>query len=226
MASRQSGKVSEARIRKLMCEIGRRIWMRGLCAGNEGNHSYRLGKNRFIVTPTGMSKGFMQPDDLCIVDGDGNQISGKRKRSSEFLMHAAIYQARPDVNAVVHSHPPHATAFAVAGVEMPTGLYPEAELFIGTVKTTEYVTPGDQRLGASLLPHVKNSNTVLLANHGVVCFDRDLEQAYYNLEIVDNYARILLLAKQLGEPKPLPQHHLEELVRLRSKFGVTGIPSA
>lgn len=167
----------------------------------------------------------MSPEDMCIVDAAGNQISGKRKRSSEFLMHAAIYAARPDVNAVVHSHPPHATAFAVAGIEIPTGVYPEAELFLGPVRITQYVTPGDHRLGESIVPLVQGANTVLLAQHGVVCFDPTLEQAYYNLEIVDNYARILLLARQLGELEPLPQAQLNELVRLRARFGVKGLTS-
>src|SRR5438067_13340334 len=119
------------------------------------------------------------------------------------MMHLAIYRARPDVRAVVHGHPPHATAFAIADVELPTGLHPEAEVFLGAVKTAKYVTPGDKRLGESILPYVKDSNTILLQSHGVVCFHPDLEQTYYQLEIVDAYARILILAKQVGSIRPL-----------------------
>ena len=145
-------RVSEFKIKEQMCDIGRRIWLKGFCAGNEGNHSYRIGENRILCTPTGISKGNLKPDDICTVDGEGKQIAGKRKRTSEILMHAAIYKARPDVKAVIHSHPPHATAFAIAGVELPTCIHPEAEVFLGPVKTAKYVTPGDKRLGESILP--------------------------------------------------------------------------
>src|SRR5689334_7378897 len=96
---------SEYKLKEQLCDIGRRIWLKGFCAGNEGNHSYRIGPDRFLCTPTGVSKGNLKPDDLCVVDGEGKQISGKRKRTSEILMHLAIYKARPDVTCVIHSHP-------------------------------------------------------------------------------------------------------------------------
>ncbi len=211
---------SEFKLREQMIDIGRRIWQKGFCAGNEGNHSYRIGKDRFLCTPTGISKGNLKPDDLCVVDGEGKQISGKRKRTSEFLMHAAIYKARADVNAVIHSHPPHATAFAMAGVDLPTCIHPEAEVFLGPVKTAKYVTPGDTRLGESLMPFVHDSTVILMGNHGVVCFHADLEQAYYNLEIVDAYARILLLTKSLGSVKTLDTGEMTELVKLKERFGI------
>src|SRR5881227_1141012 len=213
-------RVSEFKIKEQMCDIGRRIWIKGFCAGNEGNHSFRLGPDRFLCTPTGISKGNLKPDDICTVDGEGKQLAGKRKRTSEFLMHAAIYKARPDVNAVIHSHPPHATAFAIAGVELPTCIHPEAEVFLGPVKTAKYVTPGDKRLGESIMPYVKDSNTILLQSHGVVCFHPDLEQAYYQLEIVDAYARILILTKQLGSVRPLDGAEMKELLELKARFGL------
>ncbi|HEX8325757.1 MAG TPA: class II aldolase/adducin family protein [Tepidisphaeraceae bacterium] len=212
---------NEYEIKQQLCDIGRRIWQKGFCAGNEGNHSYRLGPNLFLCTPTGVSKGNLSPDDLCTVDGSGHQLAGRLKRSSEFLMHAAIYNARPDVVAVIHSHPPHATAFAVAGVDLPTGIHPEAEVFLGPVRMAKYVTPGDHRLAESILPFVQNSNTVLMGNHGVVCFDTDLEQCYYKLEIVDAYARILLLAAQLGRVNTLGLEQMNELIALKSNFGLT-----
>ncbi|MDB5324632.1 MAG: class aldolase/adducin family protein, partial [Phycisphaerales bacterium] len=133
---------------------------------------------------------------------------------------AAIYKARPDVVAVIHSHPPHATAFAIAGVELPTCIHPEAEVFLGPVKMAKYVTPGDQRLADSILPFVADSNTVLMGNHGVVCFDTDLEQCYYKLEIVDAYARILLLTAQLGNVNMLTGNEMSELIALKGKFGL------
>src|SRR3989440_9709342 len=213
-------RVSEFKIKEQLCDIGRRIWIKGFCAGNEGNHSYRIAPDRFLCTPTGISKGNLKPDDICTVDGEGKQISGKRKRTSEFLMHAAIYKARSDVNAVIHSHPPHATAFAVAGVDLPTCIHPEAEVFLGPVKTAKYVTPGDKRLGESIEPFVKDSNTILLQSHGVVCYSQSLEQAYYQLEIVDAYARILILTKQLGSVRPLDGAEMKELLELKARFGL------
>jgi L-fuculose-phosphate aldolase len=213
-------RVSEWKLKEQMCDIGRRIWLKGFCAGNEGNHSYRLSENRVLCTPTGISKGNLKPEDICTVDMEGVQVAGKRKRTSEILMHLAIYKARPDVKAVVHSHPPHATAFAIANVELPTCIHPEAEVFLGAVKTAKYVTPGDLRLGESLLPYVKDSNTILLQNHGSVTYDKDLEGAYYKLEIVDAYARILILAKQIGNIRPLDSAEMKELLELKLKFGL------
>ena len=124
------------------------------------------------------------------------------------------------MKAVIHSHPPHATAFAIADIELPTCIHPEAEVFLGPVKTAKYVTPGDTRLGESIKPFIKESNTILLGNHGVVCYGPDLEDAYYKLEIVDAYARILLLTKQLGSIKPLDANEMKELLALKSKFGM------
>ncbi|MCC6238779.1 MAG: class II aldolase/adducin family protein [Phycisphaerales bacterium] len=212
--------VSEFKLKEEMCEYGRRIWMKGFCAGNEGNHSVRLGNGKFLVTPTGISKGFLKPDDICLVDANGKQLAGKRRRSSEFQLHAHIYKARPDVNCVIHSHPPHATAFAVAGVDLPSCIHPEAEVFLGPVHTAKYVTPGDKRLGESIDPFIKDSNTILLGNHGVVSFAEDLESTYYKLEIVDAYARILILAKEVGSIQPLGSAEMKELIELKARFGM------
>jgi L-fuculose-phosphate aldolase len=216
-----TNRISEWKLKEQMCDIGRRIWLKGFCAGNEGNHSFRLSENRILCTPTGISKGNLKPDDLCLVDLEGKQCGGTRKRTSEILLHLSIYKARPDVKAVIHSHPPHATAFAVAGIDLPTCIHPEAEVFLGTVKTAKYVTPGDTRLGESILPYVKDSNTILLQSHGVVCYSPNLEQAYYQLEIVDAYARILILAKQLGSVRPLDSGEMKELLELKERFGLS-----
>lgn len=215
-----NGGASEFKLKEEMCEIGRRIWLKGFCAGNEGNHSVRIGPDRVLCTPTGITKGFLKPEDICTTDMEGKQVAGKRKRTSELLMHLAIYKNRPDVKAVVHSHPPHATAFAIAGVELPTCIHPEAEVFLGVVKTAKYVTPGDTRLGESLLPYLKDSNTILLQNHGTVTFSTSLEEAYYKLEIVDAYSRILMLAKSLGSVRPLDANEMKELLELKVKFGL------
>jgi L-fuculose-phosphate aldolase len=222
MAYVKGGSVTvDWKLKEQFCDIGRRIWQRGFCAGNEGNHSFRLGPDRVLCTPTGISKGNLKPDDLCVVDMEGKQVAGSRKRTSEIMMHLTIYKLRDDVKAVIHSHPPHATAFAVAGVDLPTCIHPEAEVFLGPVHTAKYVTPGDQRLGESIAPYVKDSNTVLMGNHGVVCYGHDLENAYYKLEIVDAYSRILIMAKQLGSIKQLTGPEMKELVALKARFGMT-----
>jgi L-fuculose-phosphate aldolase len=211
----------EWKLKEQFCDIGRRIWQRGFCAGNEGNHSFRLGPDRVLCTPTGISKGNLKPSDLCVVDMNGDQVAGTRKRTSEINMHLAIYKLRDDVKAVIHSHPPHATAFAVAGVDLPTCIHPEAEVFLGPVHTAKYVTPGDKRLGESIAPFVKDSNTILMGNHGVVCYGHDLENAYYKLEIVDAYSRILILAKQVGSIQQLTNDEMKELVALKARFGMS-----
>lgn len=219
-ATKPVNQISEWKLKQLMCEIGRRIWAKGFCAGNEGNHSYRVAENRVLCTPTGISKGFLAPDDICAVDMEGRQLSGRRKRTSEILLHLSIYKARPEIKAVIHSHPPHATAFAIAGIDLPTAIHPEAEVFLGVVKTAKYVTPGDTRLGESILPYVKDANTILLQNHGTVTFDVDMEQCYYKLEIVDAYARILLLAKEVGSIRQLSGQEMSELLGLKERFGL------
>jgi L-fuculose-phosphate aldolase len=218
--------VSEFKLKEQMCDVGRRIWQKGFCAGNEGNHSYRLSEDRILCTPSLISKGNLKPDDMCVVDMEGKQVSGKKKRTSEILLHLAVYKGREDVRAVIHSHPPHATAFAIADIELPTCIHPEAEVFLGPVKTAQYVTPGDTRLGESIKPYLKESNTILLGNHGVVCYGPDLEDAYYKLEIVDAYARILLLVKQLGSVKPLGGQDMKELLDLKKRIGFADPRSA
>ncbi len=213
-------RLPEFKLREQMVDIGRRIWLKGFCAGNEGNHSFRLDKDRILCTPSLISKGNLKPDDMCIVDYEGKQLAGKRKRTSEILLHLAIFKERADVNAVIHSHPPHATAFAIADIELPTCIHPEAEVFLGPVKTAKYVTPGDTRLPESIKPFIKESNTILLGNHGVVCYGPNLEDAYYKLEIVDAYARILLLTKQLGSVRPLDATEMKDLLDLKKRFGM------
>jgi len=211
--------------KKEICEIGHRIWQKGFCAGNEGNHSVRVGPGQYLVTPTGISKGFLEPADILLVDDQSKIIETNargRKPSSEFKVHLAIYQARADVGAVVHSHPPHATAFAIAGIAIPEGIHPEAEVFLGKVKTAPYATPSTPDLPNSLLPLIdQNTNTLLMGNHGSVNFDRDLISTYYKLEILDAYCRILLLTKQIGKVNVLNPSQLTELLEVKKKFGMS-----
>src|SRR6185503_15304804 len=192
---------------------------KGFAAANDGNISYRLSDDRVLCTPTRVSKGFMKPDDLCIVDMDGKQVSGKRKRSSEILLHLSIMKTRPDVKACVHCHPPHATAFAVAHEPIPKCILPEVEVFLGEVPIAKYETPGDQRFADTIAPYVKDCNTILLANHGTVTFGPTLENAYFNTEIIDAYCRILILAKQLGRVNYFDEGQTRELLEFKKRLG-------
>jgi len=210
--------------KKDMCEIGHRIWLKGFCAGNEGNHSIRISEDRVLCTPTGFSKGFLTPDEICVVDMDGKQVEVNprgRKRTSEVLVHLAIYKKRPDVKAVIHSHPPHATTFAIARIPVPEGIHPEAEVFLGKVRTAPYALPSTQALPDSITPLIgPETNTVLMANHGTVSFSTSLLDAYYKLEILDAYCRILLLVKGLGKANVFTPQEMTDLLKVKAKFGL------
>jgi L-fuculose-phosphate aldolase len=210
-------------IKKQMCDIGHRIWLRGYCAGNEGNHSVRISEDRVLCTPTGISKGFLDPDDLCVVDLEGNQVEKNpkgRKRTSEVLVHLAIYKKRPDVRAVIHSHPPHAVAFCLANIPLPEGIHPEAEVFLGRTVFAKYATPGGPDLPASFLDRITElTTTILMANHGSVSLGNDITDAYYKLEILDNYCKQLILAKQLGHVNVLDTNQMVELLKVKERFG-------
>ena len=208
-------------LKEEICDIGRRIYNKGFAAGNDGNISFRLGPNEVLCTPTMISKGFMKPSDLCIVDMEGNQIAGNRKRSSEILLHLTIMKERPDVNSVVHCHPPHATAFAVAREPIPQCVLPEVEVFLGDVPITRYETPGGQKFADTVKPFVKKSNVVILANHGTVSFGETVEKAYWWTEILDAYCRILMLSKDLGRVTYLTKQETKELLDLKAKWGYT-----
>jgi L-fuculose-phosphate aldolase len=219
MAGSGSG-MGEWKLREQMCEIGRRVYAKGFAAANDGNISYRLADDRVLCTPTRVSKGFMKPDDLCIVDLEGQQISGKRKRSSEILLHLAILKARPDVKSCVHCHPPHATAFAVAHEPIPKCILPEFEVFLGEVAISPYETPGTQAFAQTVLPYAKDTDTIILANHGTLTYGTDLEDAYFKTEIIDAYCRILLLAKQLGTINYYSDEKAAELIRIKPGLGI------
>jgi L-fuculose-phosphate aldolase len=211
--------MNEYKLKEQICEIGRRVYAKGFAAANDGNISVRLNDREILCTPTMMSKGFMKCEDLCKVDYEGKQLAGTRKRSSEILLHLAVYKNRPDVNAVVHCHPPHATAFAVAGVPVPKCVLPEVEVFLGEVPTAIYETPGTQKFAETIVPHLKSSNTIILANHGTVTFGPDLEKAYWNSEIIDAYCNILILSRQLGNVNYFTQQQTKELLEFKKRLG-------
>ncbi len=211
--------MNEFKLKEQICEIGRRVYQRGFAAANDGNISIRLNDREVLCTPTMVSKGFMKPDDICKVDYDGKQLAGSRKRTSEVLLHLVAYKLNPNVNAVVHCHPPHATAFAVAHEPIPKCVLPEVEVFLGEVPVARYETPGGQHFAETIVPYVKDCNTILLANHGTVSWGPTLELAYFNTEIIDAYCRILILARQLGRVNYFDEQKTRELLALKKRLG-------
>src|SRR5207247_2616316 len=211
--------INERKLKEEICEIGRRLYNKGFAAANDGNITVRLSEREVLCTPTMVSKGFMKPEDICKVDYEGRQLGGTRKRTSEVLLHLAVYKERPDVKAVVHCHPPHATAFAVAHEPIPKCILPEVEVFLGEVPITAYETPGGQKFADTVVPYLKDCNTIILANHGTVTFGPTLEKAYWNSEIIDAYCRILILAKQLGNVNYFTNQQTQELLDLKKRLG-------
>ena len=202
-----------------ICEIGDRLYKRGFAAANDGNITYRLSENEVLCTPNMCCKGFLKPEDICLIDFTGKQLAGIKKRSSEALLHLEIYRQRDDVKSVVHCHPPHACAFAIAREPIPQCILPEVEVFLGDVPITKYETPGGQAFADTIQPFVKKTNIILLANHGTVSYGTDVERAYWWTEILDAYCRMLLLSKQLGRVNFFDETKERELLELKAKWG-------
>jgi L-fuculose-phosphate aldolase len=209
-------------LKQKICEIGQRLWQRAYVDGNGGNIAIRVADDLALCTPTLISKGFMKPEDMCLVDLEGNQKAGIKKRTSEILMHLQIMKAQPKAKATVHCHPPYATGFAVAGVEPPSCMIPEIEVFIGKVPIAPYRTPGTPEMGHLVAELVDKHNTVLMANHGVVSWSHnDVEDAYFKMEILEAYCRTVLVAAQLGQPmKTFSPSQLQDLLKIKQTLGI------
>lgn len=209
-------------IKQRMVDMGDRLWKRGYVDGNGGNLTARVGDNLFLCTPTLVSKGYMTTEDIGLIDFDGKQLAGSRKRSSEALTHLAIYRRQPKAKACCHAHPVHATAFAVAGVTPPTCHIPEAEVFLGPIGLAEYQTPGTpanaEVVGAAAVEH----NAILMVNHGVITWGKDIEDAYWKMENTDAYCQTLWVASFLkgGEMKSISGAQARELIELRKSLGM------
>lgn len=215
---------NEFEVKKLMCEVGRRIYQREMVAANDGNFSVKLDENTFLCTPTGVSKGFMTPDMICKVDaeGDSKQSNGKWKPSSEIKMHMRIYKKRPDVTAVVHAHPQFATAYAIAGIPLTEKIMPEAVIFLGEVPIANYGLPSTMEIPDAVEPYLECYDAVLLENHGALSWGEDLMAAYFKMEGLEFYASLAYKAKALGGAKEFAPNEVERLYELRRQFNVPG----
>src|SRR5664279_1225976 len=209
---------TEQQHRDEIVRFGKMLHQTGLVAATDGNLSVRLENGNILCTPTLMSKGLLEPDDLVIVDARGKKVSGSRDVSSEVTMHVVIYRNRPDVGAVVHAHPPTATGYAAAGLALDRALCSEIIVTLGSVPLASYETPGTMELAEALVPLLAEHDAVLMANHGVVTCGADLINAYMNMETVEHFAKIALVTHLLGKQQPLSDQHVDKLREIRTKY--------
>ncbi len=211
---------AEEQIRADIVEIGRRLFSRGFVASNDGNISVRVDDTRLITTPKSVSKGFMTPDMMVVVDYSGRKLAGDREASSELPMHLEIYRSRPDVNAVVHAHPPMATGFAVAGIPLTRAVLAEVVTTLGSIPIAEYGTPSTQELPDAVRKYIKAHDGLLLANHGAVTCGDSAMAAYYKMETIEHFAKISLVARLLGRENVLSRDEVDRLQGLRGMYGI------
>jgi L-fuculose-phosphate aldolase len=207
-------------LRREIVEAGRRVYNRNFVASNDGNISARVDRRRVVITPSGVSKGFLEPDDLIVVDYEGNVLEGRKKPSSEVFMHLRIYKERPDVNGVVHAHPPKATGFAVAGIPLTQCVLPEVIVSLGGIPLAEYGTPGTEEFYEPVLKYLKDYDAFLLENHGALTIGPDVMNAYYKMETLEHFAHIAFTAIQLGKLNALTEPDVQKLLDLRQRFGI------
>ncbi|MGB9255531.1 MAG: class II aldolase/adducin family protein [Candidatus Korobacteraceae bacterium] len=209
---------TEQQHREEIVRFGKLLHQAGLVAATDGNLSVLLEDGNILSTPTLMSKGLIEVDDLVIVNRQGKKLSGARDVSSEIAMHLLIYGKRRDIGAVVHAHPPTATGFAAAGLALDRALCAELIVTLGSVPLANYETPGTPELAEALAPLVPDHNAILMANHGVVTYGVDLLNAYMNMETVEHFAKIALVTHMLGRQQPLSDQHVDKLREIRTKY--------
>lgn len=208
-------------LRAEIIRTGRKLWERQYVDGNGGNISCRLGSKYVLCTPTMMSKRDMEPADICLSDLVGNIVAGDRLRTSELLLHLEIYRANPRARAVVHCHPPYATAFSLTGTVPPVGLISEYEIFIGPTALARYETTGTRAFAETVLPFVQDHNTILLANHGIVCWSDTVTHAEWLVEILESYCKTCVIAQQIGKPlQHIPEEKIQEILALKRNLGL------
>ncbi|HEY0865936.1 MAG TPA: class II aldolase/adducin family protein [Fimbriimonas sp.] len=203
--------MSELSLRAEVCEIGRRLWQRGLIGAAEGNISVRLSPQRILCTPSGLSKGHLRPADLVVIDAKGNPVDGGAP-SSEIKLHVRILARRPDCQAVIHAHPPIATGFALAEETIPDNMLPESAVVLGSVATVPFTMPGTDEVPDAIDPLLDDHKTFLMSHHGAVVMGRDLTDAYNRMETLERIATILLSARLVGTPQPMPDRAFDAMI--------------
>jgi L-fuculose-phosphate aldolase len=208
----------EGTLRRDLARLGKRLYKFGFMPGTSGNLSVRLDSKFVLATPTGVSKSMLSKEDMVIVDLEGKQYSGSRKVTSEIGMHLAVYNGRADISAVVHSHPPVATAFACAGRALDEPLCSEAIMTLGQVPLAPYATTGTEEVADSLAEYIPDHEAILMANHGVVTYGKTLMDAFMKMETVEHFAQITLIVGQLGSAVPIGKDRLAALLDARMRY--------
>lgn len=214
--------VNPHQVKQDIIEAGRRLYEKGYVVSNDGNISARISEDRIIATPSGLCKGTLSPDDLCICDMEGNKVSGKLRPSSEVGMHIFLYRERPDIQAVLHAHPPTATGFSVAGIPLTDCVLPEVIISLGSIPIAGYGTPGGVEISEPIRKYVQDYDAYLLENHGATSVGTSVMNAYFKMETMEHFARILFVARQLGGVNVLDAEQVDKLVRIRERLGLRG----
>ena len=212
---------AEAQLRTDIVEVGRRLYARGYTASNDGNISVRLDAARLLMTPKGVCKGFMTPEMMCVTDLDGRKLAGDRDPSSEMQMHLEVYRQRPDVQAVVHAHPPTSTGFAVAGIPLDRAVLAEVLTTLGSIPIAAYATPSTKELPDAVRQYIKAHDGMLLANHGALTVGGDLFNAYFKMETIEHFAKISLVARLLGRENLIAREEVVRLQDLRGRYSIS-----
>lgn len=207
--------------RNTLIEVGNRVYQKGWVASNDGNISMRISPDRYLITPSGVSKGGLTPEMILFVDEEGHTLEGKGRVSTEWRMHQKVYERRPEIGGVVHTHAPYSTAFAVAGKPLDQPVLPELVYHLGGVPLVPYYLPGSGALYDGIDPYVGKANALLLKNHGLVTYGIDIWAAFYCHESVEHAARIQMLAKIIGKMDTLTQEQVADLKSARDASGLT-----
>lgn len=212
----------ERQLRLQICDIGRNLFNKEYIAANDGNISARLSENEILATPTGVSKGYLTPEILCKVNLQGEILEAKEgyRPSTEVKMHLRIYRELPEMNGVVHAHPPFATAFAIKGETLDKMMMPESVIAMGEIPLAVYGTPSTEEIPDSIMPFLGSKTAVLLESHGALSWGKDVMNAYMNMERLEYTAKLTFLTRMIGGERELPQDRIEQLVALRSFYGM------
>lgn len=213
--------ISVQEAKEWICEVGKRMYAREFVAANDGNISIRTGENQVVCTPTAVSKGYMTPEMMCVIDMDGNRLEGELKPSSEVKMHLRVYKENPEQKAVVHAHPQVSTTFSIVGIEMSKPIMSEAVVLLGPIHIAPYAEPGTEEVPDSIAPYCNGKNGVLLANHGALTWGRDILEAYHRMESLEHYAKVLMYTtKVFGSDNELNEQQIEGLRAIKKRLGL------
>ena len=201
-----------------LIETGRLLYEKGMLAGSDGNLSAKIDENRLLITRSGVAKGRLGVDDFVELNMEGELISGSGQPSSETAMHLTVYKNRADIRCCLHSHPAYSTSCAVAGIELGRNVLPEVALFVGDIPLVEYAPPGTGAISKAIRPLLEKNEAFLLKNHGLLTLGKTIEEAYFKHETVEHFARILWMAKQLGNVNRIPDDELKRLDQLRQSL--------